>query len=83
MSRPAATGTFVPTENYVGAVTCQLFVVLSNPVGDTFDTSAGGDEARNTIIGPVVGVPPVTFTVVASTETSVPATSTTTGTTGP
>jgi hypothetical protein len=73
-------GYFTPTEDYVGMVTCEVVVVTSAGVGDEFDTGAGGDEARTTIIGPVVGVPSVTFTVVASTATTAPeATTTTTG----
>jgi hypothetical protein len=74
-------GTLVPTTRYVGAVTCELDVVTTDLAGERFDTDAGGDEARTTIIGPVVGVPSVTFTVLASTATTAPGSTTTT--TGP
>jgi hypothetical protein len=70
-------GTFIPTERYVGTVTCELDLMTSGPSGDRFDTTAGSDEARSTIIGRMLGVPSVTFTVVASSPTTVPGSTTT------
>jgi hypothetical protein len=76
-------GSFTPTEDYVGEVTCQLKVVTSDGAGDAFDTSAGGDEARATIVGSMLGVPTVIFTVVASSTTTVPESTTTTAPAAP
>lgn len=59
----ARTGTFTPTDAYIGTVTCELDVVVTDRQ-HTFDTSAGGDEAGATIFARVPGVPLVTMQVV-------------------
>jgi hypothetical protein len=59
----ARTGTFTPTDAYLGTVTCELDVVVTDRQ-HMFDTSAGGDEAGATIFARVPGVPQVTMQVV-------------------
>lgn len=57
------TGSFTPTDAYIGTVTCELDLVATDLQGTTFDTSAGGDKAQATIVGRVTGVPQVTLQV--------------------
>ena len=78
-------GAFDPTDEYVGTVTCEVDIVSTDHGGTTFDTAAGGDEARATIIAPVSAIAPYTFTVLAqsgpTTTTAVPPTTSPPGST--
>lgn len=62
-NKTARSGTFTPTDAYVGTVTCALDVVTTDQQ-HAFDTSAGGDATRGTIIARVPGVPQVKLQVV-------------------
>jgi hypothetical protein len=74
-------GSFEPTDQYVGAVHCELVIVTTDMQGTTFDADAGGDEARARILATVAGIPPVVITVqpapATTTTTTVPVTTTT------
>jgi hypothetical protein len=83
----ARSGTFEPTDQYLGTVTCEVDIVTTDMQGTTFDTTAGGDEAIATIVAPVTAVAPVTITVrprpATTTTTAAPSTTTTTTTSTP
>jgi hypothetical protein len=62
-NKTARSGTFTPTDAYVGTVTCELDLVVFDEQ-KAFDTGAGGDAAHGTILAPVPGVKRVTLQVV-------------------
>ena len=68
--RSGREGTFTPTDLDVGRVRCEVDIVAPDPKGPVFDTDAGGDDARATIIGRVAAITPVVITVQSPTDTT-------------
>jgi hypothetical protein len=76
-------GSFEPTDQYLGTVHCEVVIVTTDTQGTTFDANAGGDEARARILATVAGIPPVVITVQPAPATTTTTTAPATTTTGP